>query len=434
MQNGNLVLKPTTCPEQTAKKLLCTTEALTTLNPIQTVIRCPVAVEGANGEIKILSLGYHNENGGILVVGGDVISDVPLKDAVDGLKSLVDEFDFQTPADRSRAIASLLSPAFAFGQLLKGRMPVDVAEADQSQAGKTFRQKLIAAVYNETPRLIARRDGGVGSLDESFSTAVIQGCPFLQFDNLRGIFDSQLVEAFLTSDRSPIRVPYRGEIVVGTRNFYILMTSNGVATTRDFANRASFVRIRKRTGYRFKRYPEGDLLAHVKANQAYYLGCVFSVIGEWLATGRPSNPDETRHDFREWAQLMDLLLTKLFGEASLMDDHPAAQERVSNPALNFIRRACMAAAKGAHEHFLECACVSPGRFETRRAYQFRYALLLCVAGSDQRTGYRFFSRHFGALLPPADARHVDRRLRLAWLADDRDAGPEFPRHSNRLAA
>ncbi len=342
MHEGKPMLKQATCPEETAKKLLFTTEALTRLKPIQTVIRCPVAIEGVDGEIKILGPGYHVENGGILVLGDKVVTDVPLKEALESLKSLVAEFDFQTPGDRSRAIASLLSPAFAFGRLLKGRIPVDVAEADQSQAGKTFRQKLVAAIYKETPRLIARRDGGVGSLDESFSSAVIQGCPFLQFDNLRGIFDSQFVEAFLTSDYAPVRVPYRGEIVVGTRNFFILMTSNGVETTRDFANRAAFVCIRKRTGYRFKYYPEGDLLAHVKANQAYYLGCVFSVIREWLASGKPGNLDETRHDFGEWAQVMDLLVTKLFAEAPLMDNHLAAQERVSNPALNFTRLICMA--------------------------------------------------------------------------------------------
>ena len=38
----------------------------------------------------------------------------------------------------------------------------------------------------------------------------------------------------------------------------------------------------------------------------------------------------------------------------------------------------------------------------------------------------------GPLLSPADARHVDRRIRLAGLAHDRNASRQFPRHTARL--
>ena len=42
------------------------------------------------------------------------------------------------------------------------------------------------------------------------------------------------------------------------------------------------------------------------------------------------------------------------------------------------------------------------------------------------------ARHKRALLPVADARHVDGCLRVARLADHRDAGRKFPRHPSRL--
>ena len=45
---------------------------------------------------------------------------------------------------------------------------------------------------------------------------------------------------------------------------------------------------------------------------------------------------------------------------------------------------------------------------------------------------RLRAGHGRAVLPPADARHVDGRLRVARLADDRNPGGQFPRHPARL--
>jgi hypothetical protein len=84
------------------------------------------------------------------------------------------------------------------------------------------------------------------------------------------------------------------------------------------------------------------LLQHVKANQPHYLGCVFAVIRKWLDCAKPRTLIETRHDFRDWAQIMNAIVTRLFKAAPLLDGHEAAQDRVSNPALNFVRSLCLA--------------------------------------------------------------------------------------------
>jgi hypothetical protein len=90
--------------------------------------------------------------------------------------------------------------------------------------------------------------------------------------------------------------------------------------------------------------------------------------------------------------------------------------------------------KGPMNTFSNAPAYPPGDLKIVVRINFDTLLLLRLAVSDQRTGCRFFSRHVGALFPPADPRHVDRCLRLAWLADHRDAGPEFSGHSTWLAA
>jgi hypothetical protein len=337
---GKEVLRPSICPEETARAIIESQEARDLLPKISGLINCPF-LKAENGKLSVSGVGY-DEDTGVLVTGGKKPPDVPFNEAVVALTKLVSEFDFQCPGDRSRAIASFIAPALKIGGFIKGKVPADVAEADQSQSGKTYRQKLVAAVYNENVSIVSQKTGGVGSVDESLSARLVEGLPFIQFDNFRGRVDSAHLEAFLTAEGSfPARVPYRGEVQIDPDRFFILLSSNGVETTRDMANRSSIIRIRKREKFIYSNFPEGDLLFHVRANQSYYLGCVFAVIEEWYYRGRLQSR-ELRHDFRSWCQPLDWIVQNLFKAAPLMEGHPGAQERVSNPGLTFVRKVCLA--------------------------------------------------------------------------------------------
>lgn len=336
-EDGNRVLKPTLCPEVTAKALLESQPAQRCLPNVELIPKCPILAK-VNGVPTVLGLGWHPLDGGVYVAGGTTPPTVPIAEAVNALESLLSEFDFATLGDRSRALASLITPGMYFGSWLPGPAPVDVGEADASQSGKGYRQKLVAAIYNEKPNMVVQRNGGVGGLDESLSQKLIDGRPFILLDNLRGRLDSPFLESILTAPGSmPARVPHRGEVQVDPRRFIFQMTSNGVETTCDLANRASIVRIRKRpSDFQFRSYPEGDLYDHVMANQPYYLGCVFSVITEWVTAGCPKTT-ETRHHFRPWSQNLDWIVQNIFHAAPLLEGQKEAAARVSNPGLTWLR-------------------------------------------------------------------------------------------------
>jgi hypothetical protein len=340
-EGNKLVLKPVTCPQEMADALLQSEEAAALLPRVQGLINCPVLRE-VKGQLTVGGVGYDEETR-LLVTGGSMPPTVGLEEAVGALLALLEQFDFQSEGDKARAVASLITPGLKAGGFLKGRVPADVAEADQSQSGKTYRQKVIAALYNERLSLVTSREGGVGSIDESLNQALVAGRPFIQFDNFRGRFDSAHLEAFLTAEGSfPCRVPHRGEVTVPPENYFVLLTSNGVDTTRDLANRSNIIRIKKKpAGFVFAKFPEGDLLDRVRQWQGYYLGCVFAVIREWHGRGKPVTA-ETRHDFREWVQVVDWIGQNLFGTVAVMEGHQQAQERVSNPALVWLRNVVLA--------------------------------------------------------------------------------------------
>lgn len=187
-ENNESVLKPVNCPQEMADALLHSEEALTVLPRVQGLINCPVVRE-VNGQPEVAGRGYDDDTR-LLITGGEMPPVVELKEAVPALLALLAEFEFQSEGDKARAVASIITPALKAGDFLKGRVPADVAEADQSQSGKTYRQKIIAALYNERVSLVTSRQGGVGSIDESLNQALVAGRPFIQFDNFRGRFDS----------------------------------------------------------------------------------------------------------------------------------------------------------------------------------------------------------------------------------------------------
>jgi hypothetical protein len=138
-------------------------------------------------------------------------------------------------------------------------------------------------------------------------------------------------------------VPHKGEIQIDARSVTYQISSNGFETTRDMANRMSIVRIRKRPArHTFKAFAEGDLLAHCRTHQGYYLAAIYAVIRNWVESGCPQNKI-VDHDFRAWADTLDWIVTNILGTANLLDGHRAAQERVSNPTLTWLRTVCLAA-------------------------------------------------------------------------------------------
>jgi len=95
------ILKPITCPTDTAEALLASEPAML-LPRVRGLAACPVLAE-VDGQPRVLTKGYHSHNGGLLVTAGKMPPQMEVAQAVDALRLLVEEFDFTSPSDRSRA-------------------------------------------------------------------------------------------------------------------------------------------------------------------------------------------------------------------------------------------------------------------------------------------------------------------------------------------
>ena len=326
-----------TMPVTSMELILNSNAAQRHLPSIVQLLSCPVLAEDGAGGVKILARGYHSHAGGTYILEGKTPPQVPLEAAVDALIRLHEEFEFCSRADLSRALGVCLSPALKMGRFIRDDSPMHVAEATESQSGKDYMQKIHSRIYNARPSVIAPARGGTGSLDETISRALITGRPFICFSNFRGKLDSAILESAIRGQGRVECRAYRNAATVDVEPFIWQLSTNGAEFTRDIANRSIITRIRKKPeDFTFKDFPEGDLFAHLKANQPFYLGCVFAVVAEWVAQGKPKTKDN-RHDFRTWCQSVDWIVQNIFGLVPLLDGHREEQHRTANPALQWLR-------------------------------------------------------------------------------------------------
>jgi hypothetical protein len=336
-EESTLVLVRRHASRDNAAVLLETLEAQEYLPHIELVTRCALAGV-VDGKFVVHGPGYNEEGGGVMVCTEEEPPLVPITEAVPALLALLDEFKFAHPSDKSRAMAGFIGPALRMGKLVAGHAPVNGIEANESQTGKGYLGAAQCAVYDEAAYTVVQKDGGVGSFDESIGEGLASGHPIIALDNVRGLMDSRYLESGLTSyNRVPVRLPRKGEITVDVSRISFQLTSNGIETTKDLGNRILLTTLAKQPkGYQFKCYPEGDLLAHIRARHTYYLGCVFAVVRTWVDAGRPMNP--TTHSFRQWVGSLDWIAQNVMELPPLLDHHhDGAIERVSNPALSWLR-------------------------------------------------------------------------------------------------
>jgi hypothetical protein len=333
------------CPHQKrmskykAEILLKTRALLTKVLPVALLVPCPVLIEDDAGALRMLGPGYHNHRGGIIVTKNKTAhSGILLETAIKELCRLGSDTPFASEHDAWRDFASLLTPALTMGGWIKGPVPIDFSVAEEFESGKGYRQQVIGAVYNLKLFTVGTTEGGVGSLDESVSTAMSKGKFLIQIDNVVGDFKSPFMAALMTAEDISARIPFTIATGINPRRHYFFVTSNGANLTPDIASRCNVIRLLKRpSAYAWKDFPEGDLLDHVRAQQGFYLGCVFRIIKAWHGEGKPRSKNQG-HRFREWFQIIDWILEHVCGAKGVFDDHREAQEQQTGATASFLTK------------------------------------------------------------------------------------------------
>lgn len=292
---------------------------------------------------KILREGYYQDYQ-VLVTGGDV-TEVPFDEAVEALDSLLDDFLPFSPADKSRMMASLITPALKPGKIVI-QSPMFFFSSDQSQSGKGLYAETAPCIYDCIAENVMSGDSGAGSMKEVTHGALLSGRQFINFDNFRGSLKADWLESLITAHQDSVssRVPYGRLTTVDPAACNWGMTSNGVRSTEDLVNRMCIVKLRKQdAGHKFRYESKEGFHSYVRSRQPYYLGCVLSVVKRWIEDGRPEG-ESGGHSFITWSKILDYIVQEYFGYEPLMRGMEESKLTISNPLTVWVRAVCIAVA------------------------------------------------------------------------------------------
>lgn len=331
-----------------ANRIIACENFTSRLPRLRIITKCPVIIQRPSGDIKIIN--KYDRDSGIFAAGNlPVMMDID--EAIEIVLSIIEEFDFKTPADKSRCIAVIISVALNMGSISKFRMPMVLIEADESQSGKGYLAKIIAAIYSDVVYICNQHNGGVGSLEETISERLIEGRNFISIDNLtapkqNGIFNSEKICSLMTEDTFSARVPYKGSVIINPGRHVFFITTNGCTLSIDLMNRSCPISIRKRHNYKFKSYLEGSVLDHIRHNPAKFQGAIFSIVLAWCEAGKPRS-STTAHDssFTPWAQSLDAIVQDIMGQAPLLEGYEHVRDRITSPYLQMLRDIALAVVK-----------------------------------------------------------------------------------------
>lgn len=342
---GNVKETPIVLQEPEARLIINCDDFINHMREIRIVADCPVLKEVDGKLVEIV--GYDATTG--IYAKGEAPEPMGWEQGRDLLLDLFHDYKFTDEGDKARLFIGILSPAMNTAGLLgNARVPMLVLEADHSQAGKSLAVRCIAAIYGSQPKTIGAGGKGVGSLRESMDKEIINGSPFVSFDNIRGLVNEPDLEKALTEPVIVCRVPYHPPISVDPRGIYFTLTSNKAELTTDLANRSNIVRIQKQPdAYQFRR---GDLWGYVRANQRRFLGAVWAVLREWYARGKPLADDIGGHDFRLWARAARYIAQEIGGLADPIKGYRNVQARTASHDLNWLREIALAVREDGRLH------------------------------------------------------------------------------------
>ena len=178
--------------------------------------------------------------------------------------------------------------------------------ADQQRSGKTLLVKIATIpVYGTFHAQSWREDEE--SMIKLLDAEVLHAAPYICFDNVRSLVQSQSLEGFMTAPSWTGRILGASEIFSAENNATVFLTGNNLNLGTDIQHRCLIIDLH---------VPEADIQSRDieniiddywladPTNRRDILNALWSIVRHWDAAGRPLATGRTRHGFDRWGKII----------------------------------------------------------------------------------------------------------------------------------
>lgn len=239
----------------------------------------------------ITSPGYHEETGIYAAFNG---GDYDLKEltrdkaehALDCLQWLIEEVPFASEADRSAALAAMLTAAI---RPSIPQTPAFSLTASRSGSGKSYLANIIAAFAGPGDPYITSYPTKADEATKVVVAMLLEKPAVILFDDMQTDWKSfGAINKALTSPTVTERMLGSTRTATARTNVLILGTGNNIEPERDMRRRVLSIRLEPRSETpAFRRYRKDDPVEHLRKHRKGAVGDALTIIGAFLAAGAP---------------------------------------------------------------------------------------------------------------------------------------------------
>jgi hypothetical protein len=301
---NDVVSVPRTMSTEDAHGVLSAQQFLSCLPKVGRIATARLPTMRKNGVIALLPSGYDRESLTLTLPQCDYDLALSMSAAKEVIDDLLSEFPFGDDG-RSKAVAvSGMVGLFAAGLLPTGvSRPVFIFLANAEGAGKTLLAKCAIAPTHG----LVKTDGDLKDKAETSKellAAVIEGRPYILFDNCKRHLDSPYLEAFVSAAVWSGRILGVSKTFSGENLMTVFVTGNGCTVSPDMRRRSLFVELfmesERAEDRKFLRVLDDAALIAIRPR---ILGALWALVREWDTAGRPK-PSNTHAAFPRWAEII----------------------------------------------------------------------------------------------------------------------------------
>ena len=280
---------------------------LSCFRPVDEVARTPYYLD----DFSLVQPGYHDGGPGkrILYVGP-----VPeISDSMATFTAFLDVMEFATNADRTNALAALLTTLLRHRWL--GEKPLVLITATKSHAGKGTIAEFVRGSVGKADILYESMDWPMqGQLHRQVKLDPDLGV--IDFDNVRldsaggrGKFiRSAFIESFVTNPEVMLASPGGGDAVCLLNKYVVVINTNDGALSQDILNRALPIHLAPKGSIHERQSPIGNpKLEFLPQNRHRIEAEVRGAIERWRQVGCPLD-ESVRHSMSPWAKTVGGIL------------------------------------------------------------------------------------------------------------------------------
>jgi hypothetical protein len=224
--------------------------------------------------------------------------------AMDSLLGIVEDFEFESVKHKAAWLAAVLT--IGARPAINGPVPLFLIDASIWGSGKSKLATLVALIYSGRTMPITAWPSKDEEVSKSLATFIVEGRPWVLWDNAKTLIAGQSLEAVLTSqnyiNRKLGKTESCGELPVYLTQF---ISGNNAVVSDDIARRTCHIRLVSTSESPDSRsdFKIPNLEEHVVLHRARYIHNALTILRGWqVAKSKEATKNAAWGSFESWSR------------------------------------------------------------------------------------------------------------------------------------